>query len=292
MLEPVLRHVTCASVRGLHRLAYWEWPRAESAPVRAADAPDTVVCVHGLTRNGRDFDALAARLSRHWRVVCPDMIGRGRSDRVPDPRLYALPQYVADCVTLVARLDVERVAWLGTSMGGLIGMLLAALPGTPIARLVLNDVGPVLDAAGLARIASYVGGDPSFASEAEGVAALRESMREFGPHTDEQFRLLTRHYLVERAGRWHFHYDPAISLALQQASGPADLWPVYDAIRCPTQVLRGARSDILSAATAQRMGERGPRARTATFEGVGHAPTLIADDQIDAVERFLAEEYS
>lgn len=295
MLQPLLRRVTCASPRGLHRLAYWEWPRADSAPVRAPGAPDTVVCVHGLTRNGRDFDALAARLSRHWRVVCPDMIGRGQSDRVADPQLYALPQYVADCVTLVARLDVERLAWLGTSMGGLIGMLLAGLPGTPIARLVLNDVGPVVDTAGLARIASYVGGDPSYASEAEGVAALRELMRDFGPHTDEQFRLLTRHYLVERQGRWHFHYDPAIALALRQAGAQQaapDLWPVYDAIRCPTLVLRGAQSDILSTATARQMGERGPQARCVSFEGVGHAPTLIAEDQIDAVERFLAEEYS
>lgn len=291
MIEPCLRHVTCASPRGLHRLAYWEWQSAGSAPVRAGDAVDTVVCLHGLTRNGRDFDALASRLSRRWRVICPDMIGRGASDRVADPHLYAQPQYLADCVTLVARLDVERLAWVGTSMGGLIGMLLAALPGTPIARLVLNDIGPAIDAAGLVRIGNDVGGDPSFASEAEGVAALRVLMSGFGPHTDEQFKLLTRHYLVERDGRWYFHYDPAIAVSLREAKGQAlpDMWPLYDAIHCPTLVLRGAQSDILSAETARQMTQRGPRARCVTFEGVGHAPTLIADTQIDVVESFLCE---
>lgn len=294
MLEPLLRHVTCASPRGLHRLAYWEWLPDDAARPTARTELPTVFCAHGLTRNGRDFDALATRLSARWRVVCPDMIGRGRSDRVADPQLYALPQYLADCVTLVARLDVERVAWVGTSMGGLIGMLLAALPGTPVARLVLNDIGPVVDEAGRERIATYVGQDPVFATEAEGVAALRVLMRDFGPHTDDQFRLLTRHYLVPRNGGWGFHYDPAIAVPFrdQQAQPSPDLWPMYDAIRCPTLVVRGAQSDILSAATAAQMAQRGPRAPCIAFEGVGHAPTFIAQDQIDAVERFLSQEPS
>ena len=196
-------------------------------------------------------------------------------------------------MTLVARLDVERVAWVGTSMGGIIGMLLAAMPGTPIAALVLNDVGPVVDAAGLARIGSYVGQDPLFATEAEGVTALRELMRDFGPHTDDQFRLLTRNYLVRGEGGWTFAYDPAIAVPFRaQGAAPApDLWPVYDAIRCPTLVTRGAQSDILSAATAKQMAGRGPKARCVQFEGVGHAPTFIAADQIDAVERFLSGEF-
>lgn len=287
MLEPRLRHVTCANPKGLHRLAYWEWLPA----VAGADAP-TVVCLHGLTRNGRDFDALATRLSRRWRVVCPDMIGRGRSGRAADPQRYVLSQYIADCVTLVARLDVEQLAWVGTSMGGLIGMLLAALPHTPIDRLVLNDIGPQVDAAGRARIGGHVGQDPQFATEAEGVAALRELMRDFGPHTDDQFRLLTRHYLVPRESGFTFAYDPAIAVAFreQQAAPAPDLWPVYDAIRCPTLVIRGAQSDILSATTAQAMTQRGPHARCVAFAGVGHAPTFIAADQIDAVEQFLSGE--
>ncbi|MCO5107261.1 MAG: alpha/beta hydrolase [Burkholderiaceae bacterium] len=286
MLEPRLRHVTCASPKGLHRLAYWEWLPSAANPVGAP----TVICAHGLTRNGRDFDALAARLSKQWRVVCPDMAGRGRSDRFADPSLYALPQYVADSVTLVARLDVERVAWVGTSMGGLIGMFLAAMPGTPIGRLLLNDIGPVVDEAGRGRIGGYVGQDPRFATEAEGVAALRELMRDFGPHSDDQFRLLTRNYLVQREDGWTFAYDPAIAVSFreQQAAPAPDLWAVYDAIRCPTLVTRGAQSDILSAATAAQMTQRGPKARCVEFDGVGHAPTFIADDQIDTVERFLA----
>lgn len=284
MTEPNLRHVTCASIRGLHRLAYWEWTSQSEAP------EGTVVCVHGLTRTGRDFDVLAERLSRRWRVVCPDMIGRGRSDRVADPRLYVLPQYVADCVTLVARLDVERVAWVGTSMGGLIGMLLASMPGTPIARLVLNDIGPRLDVGGRQRIAEYVGADPTFESEDEGIATLRELMRSFGPHTDEQFRRLNRHYLVRRGDRWGFHYDPAIAIPFRGANAePADLWAYYDAIACPTLVLRGADSDLLSADTAAEMSRRGPHARTIAYEGIGHAPTLMADDQVSAIEDFLGE---
>ncbi len=311
MAEPQLRKVTCASVRGLHRLAYWEWPAREAGewPAREAGkspagehaspgesgstgAAPTVVCVHGLTRNGRDFDALAERLSRRWRVVCPDMIGRGKSDRVADPQLYALPQYIADCVTLIARLDVERVAWVGTSMGGLIGMLLAAMPGNPISRMVLNDIGPVLESTGRGRIAEYVGDDPVYGSVDEGVAALRERMRSFGPHTDEQFELLTRHYLVPRGDQWGFHYDPAIAVPFRGGqSEPPDLWPVYDAIACPTFLVRGADSDLLSAETAAEMARRGPRAGSVAFAGVGHAPTLIAAEQIDAVEKFLMEAF-
>ena len=147
MNSPIARVVTCASPSGLHRMGYWEWP-CQSGQFR----PPTVLCVHGLTRNGRDFDALAERLSQRYRVICPDMAGRGRSDRLANSALYAIPQYLADCVTLVARLDVERVAWVGTSMGGLIGMSLASLQSNPIAALVLNDVGPVLSADGLRRI--------------------------------------------------------------------------------------------------------------------------------------------
>lgn len=288
MLEPRLRHVTCASPKGLHRLAYWEWLPPAATP---GNAP-TVVCVHGLTRNGRDFDALAARLSQRWRVVCPDMVGRGRSDRASDPQLYSLPQYIADCVTLVARLDVERVAWVGTSMGGLIGMLLAAMPGTPIGRLVLNDIGPEIDAAGRTRIGGYVGQDPQFASEAEGVAALRELMRDFGPHTDAQFRLLSRHYVIRKGDAWGYHYDPAIAVPFRALAGlpQPDLWPMWDAIACPVLAIRGEESDILTAEVAARMAARGPRARVVEFAGIGHAPTLIDGAQVAAVEAFLNQE--
>ena len=282
MTEPTLRHVTCASPRGLHRIGYAEWgPR---------DAP-VVMCVHGLTRNGRDFDPLARRLSDRYRVICPDMIGRGTSDRAADPSLYAVPQYVADCVTLVARLGVEQLTWIGTSMGGLIGMALAALPGNAIARLILNDVGPVIEAGGLARIGRYVGGDPVFESFEDGERALRELTAEFGPHSDEQFRYLSRHYVVRRDGMWKFHYDPAIAAAAKSAppGPPPPMWALYDAIRCPTRVVRGENSDILGADVAVEMTRRGPRARVEQIPGVGHAPTFIADDQIAVIERLLTD---
>lgn len=280
MNEPILRHVSCASVKGLHRIGYAEWGRRD-APV--------LVCVHGLTRNGRDFDALAERLADRYRVICPDMVGRGTSDRAPDPALYAVPQYVADCVTLIARLDVDEVTWLGTSMGGMIGMALASLPGNPIRRLILNDIGPVIGGVGLGRIADNVGDDPTFDSFEQGERELRSRMSEFGPHTDAQFRYLSRHYVIRRGDRWAFHYDPAIGLAVKASRNVAmpPLWAMYEAIRCPVGVVRGGDSDILSRETADEMTRRGPRARVVEVPGVGHAPSLIPDDQITAVERLL-----
>ncbi|HVL56880.1 MAG TPA: alpha/beta hydrolase [Burkholderiaceae bacterium] len=282
MTSPNLRYVTCAHPGGLHRLAYWEWGDA--------DNPQVLLCVHGLTRTGRDFDAIAQRLSRRFRVVCPDMIGRGRSDWVEDPMLYVVPQYVADCVTLVARLGVDEVDWLGTSMGGLIGLGLASLNGHPIRRLILNDIGPEIDPVGLARIASYAGAHPYFDSFEQGEERLRQISAEFGPHTPEQFRILSSHYVVQRDGRWTFHFDPSIGTpfkALFHAKMPS-AWPQYDAIRCPTLVIRGERSDVLSRATAEQMTQRGPRATLVELPGVGHAPTFIPDDQIEVVERYLA----
>lgn len=278
----MLRHVTCASPKGLHRIGYAEWGRRD-APV--------LLCVHGLTRNGRDFDAVAERLADRYRVICPDMLGRGTSDRAADPALYAVPQYVADCITLIARLDVEELTWLGTSMGGIIGMAVAALPGNPVRRLILNDIGPEVGQTGLGRIGGDIGDDPTFSSFEEGERVLRSRMSEFGPHTDEQFRYLSRHYVVRRDGRWTFHYDPAIATTFRAAAGqPAvPLWFLYEAIRCPVGVIRGGTSDILSEATANEMARRGPKARVEVVPGVGHAPSLIPADQIDLVERLLAD---
>lgn len=283
MSEPKLRHLTCASPRGLHRIGYAEWGDP-SLPV--------LLCVHGLTRNGRDFDVLAGRLRDRYRVVCPDMLGRGTSDRAADPSLYSVPQYVADCVTLIARLDVERLVWLGTSMGGVIGMMLASLPGNPIERLILNDIGPVIGGAGAGRIADYIGDDPTFDTFEDGERELRQRTGEFGPHTDAQFRYLSRHFVVRRGDRWAFHYDPAIGLGFKAAAaaGPAPpMWAFYDAIQCPTRVVRGAGSDLLSGETAQEMTRRGPRAKVVEIPGVGHAPSLIPDEQIAVIERFLTD---
>ena len=279
--EPELRTVVCAHPGGLHRLAYWQWGDPRNDRV--------VVCVHGLSRTGRDFDTLARRLSATHRVVCPDMIGRGRSERVADPMLYQVPQYVADCVTLIAQLDVPSVAWVGTSMGGLIGMMLAALDGAPLARLLLNDVGPVLSAEGLTRIRDYVGADPTFASFEDGEAEVRRLSAGFGPLTDAQWRLLSRHTIVPRdGGGWGFHYDPRIATPIRaQADAAPPLWPWYDRIACPVWLVRGAQSDLLAAEVADEMTRRGPRAVRVDVPGVGHAPTFIPDDQIAIVEQFL-----
>ena len=286
MNDPQLRYLTCASSSGLHRVAYWEW-RAAGLP---ADVP-TVVCVHGLTRNGRDFDALAARLSRRYRVICPDMAGRGRSDRLSNSALYNLAQYLSDCVALVARLDVERIGWVGTSMGGLIGMSLASLKGNPISGLVLNDVGPVLSPEGLARIGDYVGKAPSFSSYEQCLAYTKEIAADFGPHDEAGWDMLARHYWVQDGPVWRVHYDPRIAEPFAALAGqPAiSLWGFYDAIACPSLVLRGARSDLLPREVAHEMSRRGPKARILEFEGVGHAPSLIAPTQIGAVETFFEE---
>ncbi len=284
---PKLGKVQCISPAGLHRMAYWEWagPRAD-APV--------LVCVHGLSRQGRDFDTLAAELSAHYRVICPDVAGRGESDWLANPALYQLPQYVADMVTLLARLDVEQVDWVGTSMGGLIGLGLAALKNSPVRRLVLNDVGPALRFEALARIGTYLGQAPDFASVEEGRAYLAEISQGFGPHTPQQWAALSAPmFRRNEAGRFRLHYDPAIAVPFKAltpemaVAGETQLWAAYDALRCPTLLLRGAQSDLLSAETAQAMAGRGPRAKLHEFEGVGHAPTLVDPAQVRAVQEFL-----
>ena len=286
MTEPRLRHVSCLDTRGLHRMAYWEWGDPAN--------PSVVVCVHGLTRQGRDFDALARDLCATRRVVCPDVVGRGRSDWLADPAGYAVPTYVADMVTLLARLDAEQVDWVGTSMGGLIGIGVAALQGSPVRRLVLNDVGPRIEPAAMLRIGSYVGQGgtwPTVEAAAEAMWALSTG---FGSHTREEWLELTRPLLrPDGQGGWMLRYDPAIARPLQSitpqlaAAGEAVLWQLYDGLRCPTLLLRGAQSDLLSAQTAAQMSTRGPRARLVEFEGVGHAPTLVHEGQRAVVRDFL-----
>ena len=287
--QPVLRHVQCLDGRGLHRMAYWQWERAGGSAERV------LVCVHGLARQGRDFDTLARAMRDGWRVVCPDVVGRGESDRLADPSAYQITTYVADMVTLLARLDATTVHWFGTSMGGLIGMALAALPGSPITRLVLNDVGPTIDAAGIARIGAYLGLPLNWASEDEAADYLLTISQGFGPHSRDEWLALTRPMLRREGDRWRLHYDPAIGVPLRAmtpaiaAAGEAALWDAYDAIRCPTLVLRGAESDVLVPATAAAMAARGPKARVHEFAGVGHAPTIVAADQVAVVREFLQE---
>lgn len=287
MNAPRSSFVRCLSPAGFHRMAYVEWGDPAN--------PRVLVCVHGLTRCGRDFDYLAQSLADDYRVVCPDVVGRGQSDWLADKNHYAIPQYAQDMVALLARLDVEQIDWLGTSMGGMIGMALAAQPGSPIRRLILNDVGPVIAAAALQRIGEYLATPPDFASPQEAEAYIRAIAAPFGNLSDDQWRHLTAHVIkAGPQGRFQLRYDPGIAVPYQAlVGGPEgvkdiELWPLYDAIRCPTLVIRGESSDLLPRETLAAMVQRGPRARTAEVPGVGHAPMFLDDAQVALVRDFLA----
>jgi pimeloyl-ACP methyl ester carboxylesterase len=276
------RFVQCASPRGLHRISYLEWGDPKNDRV--------LVCAHGLTRCARDFDTLAAAMQDRYRVVCPDVAGRGGSDWLSDPMLYQLPQYLSDMVTLIARLDVETVHWVGTSMGGLIGMALAAQPDTPVRRFVINDAGPVVTKVSLERIATYVGIAPVFPTLEAAEQYVRAVSATFGPHGDAEWRFLTE-VVVRRNddGSWRMHYDPKLAepFRAQMPEKDLELWPLWDAVRCPTLALRGALSDLLTKETCAQMAQRGPKAKVVEIPGVGHAPTLMHADQVAIVREFL-----
>jgi pimeloyl-ACP methyl ester carboxylesterase len=280
------------------RLSYWQWG--------APDAAHAVVCVHGLTRQGRDFDVLAQALlaaaDGPLRVICPDMAGRGASDRLSDPHLYQVPTYVADSLQLLAHLHREApltvLDWVGTSMGGLIGMLLCGTPDlplpVPVRRLVINDIGPTMDWQALQRIGAYVGQAGRFETEEQAAQVLAQLSVGFGPHTPEQWMALSRPMLrALPEGGYTLHYDPAIGLPFRAVTeedarkGEAALWQAWDHITAQTLLLRGAQSDLLSTTTAQAMTQRGPRARLLEFPGVGHAPTLVSPQQHEPVIAFL-----
>ena len=285
MTEPRLKRVQCLGARGLHRMAYWEWGDAAN--------PRVVVCAHGLSRQGRDFDTLARALCGDYRVVCPDVVGRGRSDWLADPAGYQIPAYVADMVTLLARLDARELQWVGTSMGGLIGLGLASLPGTPVRRLVLNDVGPTVQYEAIARIGTYLGMRVQWRSAEEAADYMLGISKGFGPHSREQWLALTRPMLKAQGDGFVPHYDPSIAVPFRSvtpelaAAGEAALWASYERVSCPVLLVRGAESDLLSPATALAMTQRGPKAALREFAGVGHAPTLVAPDQVEAVREFL-----
>lgn len=275
------RSVQCQGPHGLHRMAYTEWGDPHN--------PRVLICVHGLTRNGRDFDFLAEAMSEHYRVVCPDVVGRGCSDWLGVKGDYGFPLYVNDMVTLIARLDVESVHWVGTSMGGLIGMSLASQPHAPIGRLVLNDVGPVITAASLRRIGEYVGKEPRFPDMQAAEAWIRQVSAPFGPLTDAQWRHLTEHSVRPVEGGFTMRYDPGIGevFRITPLLADVDLWSVYNAIRCPTLAVRGAESDLLEHDTLVRMGQSGPCAQTVEIPGVGHAPVFMDMEQVAIVREFL-----
>jgi len=278
---PRQRSLRGLSPHGFHRVVWHEWGDAAN--------PRVAICVHGLTRTGRDFDVLAEALAPTHRVLAIDMPGRGRSDWLPVKADYAFPTYLTTLTALIAASGADRVDWVGTSMGGLLGMLIAAQPQTPIERLVVNDVGPAIEPAALERIRTYVGTDPTFESW-DAFGSYVRAISPFGPLTDEQWSHLTRTVGAERQdGRIGFVYDPGIALPFRDAPAPPDLWPVWEAIRCPTLLMRGVESDLLSAATARRMSATGPKPRLVEFAGVGHAPMLLARDQVETVVGFLRD---
>ena len=282
-------------------MAYWQWGNPTAAHV--------VLCVHGLSRQGRDFDTLAAHLVEKApgdiRVICPDVVGRGQSDWLKDPMAYQIPTYAADMLALLAQLHqqvpITTLDWVGTSMGGLIGLVVCGQPGLPLPvavnKLVLNDVGPAIEWSSIVRIGTYLGAPVTFDSIQQGADAMWAISSGFGPHTPKQWLGLSQPMLrpVDSASgsRLRLHYDPALAVPFRQATQESTLqsektlWQLYDNISAHTLLLRGADSDLLSPATAQAMGQRGPRAQLVEFAGVGHAPTLVATDQTAAVAEFL-----
>jgi pimeloyl-ACP methyl ester carboxylesterase len=266
---------------GFHRIAYTQWGEATGM------AP--VVCVHGLTRNGRDFDYLARQLATMTQVYCPDMPGRGRSEWLPESAFYNYPQYMSDVTTLIARSGASRIDWIGTSMGGILGMLLAAEPNSPIRRLIVNDVGPFIPAMALKRIGMYISDPQTFASVAEVDRYLRKTYASFGRLSEEEWAHLARHATRSFPdGRLGLAYDPKIADPFKAVQKDVDFWAAYDRIKCPVMVLHGMNSDVLPSEVAQEMTRRGPHARLVELPHIGHAPALMDATQIALISEFLS----
>ena len=271
--------ILCMDPHGFHHMRYVEWGEPTN--------PRVLICVHGLTRNARDFDHIARSLSDAYRVVCPDVVGRGRSDWLPNKADYTYPVYCTDMAALIGKMGAETVDWLGTSMGGIIGMILASLPHSPLRKLVLNDVGSVIPRAAQERIVSYVGKEAAFETLDAMIAAIR-SVSPFGALTDEQWRHVAVHSAKQdERGRWCFRYDPGIAEAFNK--GPIadiDLRGYWQAVRGQALVIRGAESDLLTPQILEDM-KRRPHTETLVVPNCGHPPMLMDDAQVMAVRRFL-----
>jgi len=288
-LSPRFGEFMALGPHGFTQMGYTAWG--------PEDAERTVVCAHGLTRNSRDFDFLAQRFAElGMRVVAPDLPGRGRSAPVEHAEDYGTPLYLAVMGALIAHLGVKEIDWVGTSLGGHIGMELAARPGNPIRRLVLNDFGARVPAAALLRIGKYLRNTPRFRTLAEVETYLREIYAPFGPLSDAQWRHLAHHSVIEENGQLRLNYDPRI---VAQFSRPmfldVALWRVWEHVECPVLVLHGQNSDLLLPETVVEMKRRGLAAKQGRVESIeipycGHAPALMADDQLRLIEDFLLVE--
>lgn len=286
-MDPRLEEISVLGPDGFYRLAFADW-----GPI---DAKHIVLCVHGVTRSGRDFDPLAIALGeRGIRVVAPDLPGRGRSDWLSSGTHYDSPVYLAAMAALINRLGARTVDWIGTSLGGYIGMQMAALPNNPVRRLVLNDFGARVSHIALQRIARYLRDHPTIQSVMDAERYLRDVLAPFGALTDAQWRHLAEYSVVRADGgalRWH--HDPKIANNfVWPIAFDVVLWDLWDRIECPVLAIRGAASDLLTASTLAQMQKRGIAAKAGKVIAIewpdcGHAPSLMADEQIAVVGDFL-----
>jgi len=288
MNGPAVRWIRYLLAGRFYRMAFDEWGNLDDP-----DAP-VVVCVHGLTRNGRDFDALAEALSDRFRVICPDLPGRGESDWLADPMLYQAQHYVTALAHLLAWID-RSVAWVGTSLGGICGMVIAAAEGSPVNRLVLNDIGPFIPADSLRRIRDYMvaSGDSPLMTRFPDLESIERHLRlvhaPFGPLSDKQWTDMARNSSRKLPdGGFTLHYDPRIAEPMRGHDPvDVDMWPLWDRICVPRMVIRGETSDVLTAEACARMEASG--ARAFIVPETGHAPALLDPRQIAAIQNFLTE---
>lgn len=293
-------YVLCASEEGFHRIAYTEWGTTTSDS-------SAVVCVHGLTRNSRDFDALANYLSSQGHhVFCPDVVGRGDSDWLKNASQYNFKRYLTDMNILISRTGAKHIDWVGTSMGGLIGIMMAALPNTPIRHLILNDVSPQVPIQALWHLAKYVGKDPVFATKEQAKAYYKTVYAEFGDLTEEQWDYFTDHSVTEQApGVFISKLDPNIHepkfcwqtikdffchphKALEGILFDVDLWEFWKSIQCPVLVIRGQRSNLLLPEHIHKMKRTHSQVDLLEIENAGHAPALLDPDQHEAIRSWLS----
>ena len=279
-------YVTCTSSDGSHRMAYHAWGNPAN--------PKVLICVHGLTRRGSDFKTLAQAMSYEYYVVCPDVVGRGDSDRLKNPMLYAVPQYVADIAGLIKQLGTTQVDWFGTSMGGLIGMVYASMPNNPIRRMLINDVGPRIEPEAIKRLGSYVGQSFAFANRADALQRLNEICASFGVHTPEEWEVYNGPMLVQKNGLWVMHYDPDIAVPfasvnpIMAKAGEMAMWHAFKQIHIPMLIVRGGDSDLLSAKTVAEMCKVNPYMRSIEIPGVGHAPAFVKSEQVALAKEFFS----